>query len=239
MTSIEEINYELGINIMKASVVFIPSIMIEEAKKKNDTIDFDQYGGRVLLIEGNGKNYFLEDNSPALYHVLQKSVLLDGNILKLLQWKEKFDTATFEFILEKYQEQLKGYTFAAEWLQANVKSVVPDVSEEVLGSFVMQYDQLEKHRLDVDRRFGLRALEQQNPSSDPVANEKMELPAIMELMGMENLNKGMATMQETVVPKQDRSERIKVLKAKIEAEADDYLLDYIFGVPTGKTTVEQ
>lgn len=84
-----EIFQKLSLNLMMASIMYLPKKLVELMFTDSDDPDasiFLESSNKIFVIEKNGHNYFLKDESPYI-EILSKRSLLDSNILLLLNLK--------------------------------------------------------------------------------------------------------------------------------------------------------
>jgi len=131
-------------NLWEEFIFFIPSRNIYDSIKdnfKNQDIEkyfnqimvFDTYKGPVLYEEVTNNN-----------KIILKSSKLENNLFRLLDKQNLTNPSGFNFILEKYLEQIECLNYISQWLYENLNQV-NEINETIKGLFLMQMNHFDKH----------------------------------------------------------------------------------------------
>jgi len=131
-------------NLWEEFIFFIPNRSIPKSIKnnfKNQDIEkyfnrimvFDTYKGPMLYEEGSNNN-----------KIILKSSKLENNLFRLLDKQNLTNPSEFNFILEKYLEQIECLKYISQWMYENLEQV-HDINETKKGLFFIQQNHFEKH----------------------------------------------------------------------------------------------
>jgi hypothetical protein len=126
---------------------------------------FEQYGIKaedLQLLEANfnkvnyihQSNWFLFDEDPFdISELTFKTINLSKNTFKLFEFKESLQAETFQFILEKYVEQVEFYFNVATLLVENYEQYCPFQTKELKKIIELQQLILKNHLTEVQNKF--------------------------------------------------------------------------------------
>lgn len=228
METIDDIYYAFGQNFLFASVLFLPDSLLRcvEGDVKESLRDMTN---AIFIVERDGENYLLdgERNSCGI-HILYKKALLDDNILILIRYRENNQKKSFEFVLQKYMEQLGGYTYFSKWLFENARTHIKNISNDAMNALELQYSTFLDHSDDMREQFPIA--DAINMSRHPNAEGENSAVQLGDMLGNNTLD-----MLLQVAPKnrEDRStakDRKSNIRADIASSADRLILENIFNV---------
>jgi len=134
-------------NLWEEFIFFIPNRDIPKSIKnnfKNQDIEkyfnqimvFDTYKGPMLYEEGSNTNKIILKNSK-----------LENNLFRLLDKQNLTNPSEFNFILEKYLEQIECLKYLSQWMYENLDKVncTNETIETIKGLFLIQMNHFDKH----------------------------------------------------------------------------------------------
>ena len=228
MESLEDIYMAFGSNFLRASMMFVPSSfvdLLEEDKRPviKDLVD------KVFIIKINSDNYFLdEDNNLCVIHILPKKILLDDNILLLIKYKQEFPNYSFEFILQKYIEQVEMYKYLSEWFSLNADRYIKNISNEIKQGFELQLETFLNHEKELKACFSIENSEIPTPHMESLKEESLK--QFGGLIENEEIADLILEAQQPLDKKTKWKEYIQNLKEEITANADIFILEKVFKV---------
>ena len=231
MNTMGEIFQKLSLNLMMASIMYLPKKLVELMFTDSDDPDasiFLESSNKIFVIEKNGHNYFLKDESPYI-EILSKRSLLDSNILLLLNLKGDHTDLAFEFILENYRDQLYLFENASLWLKDNLKNNIESFSNNTFKSFELQHELYLNHIQEINHRFN-NPLKRLNELALNIRNRNnglTELKTILSPHKMKNIVLGKKIDNTAHF---DKKSFMKELKNTTKREAEQFLLQSVFNV---------
>ena len=112
MQPLSEIYIAFTKNFLRRTIFYLPMHIVELIENSKAKEELKKYTNKIVFIDSEGLNYFLDtDNKMDIVHIIAKPTLLDDNVCQLLSLKEEKSVDTFNFILEKYLNQLAGYLY--------------------------------------------------------------------------------------------------------------------------------
>jgi len=143
-TPLEQLYKELVSVLWEELFFYIPDNGISnQFFKDHKEFDFQKFRNEILVIDHfDGPRVYEtgRDNSRAIL----KGSSLQKNIRQLLHQKTKTDESEFNYILQLYYEQAECLYYITEWLNENIKQVLP-LEDTIRGLFKMQYDHHRVH----------------------------------------------------------------------------------------------
>ena len=229
MKSLNEIYNVFSKNFLSATILYLPLHIVELYKKEKDKAVLRPLSNKMFLIEFNLHNYFIDDkNQHCVIHIMNKNTLLDDNTYRLLTFKEEESVSTFNFILEKYLEQLEGYVFISNWFYLNASSDIENLTNEVMVALKLQYNYFKAHQEDVLRRFESH---QKRPVEINFENlSQGSLKTLGELIKDRNLKKVIKSNPIIVNRKENKKVHLEKLKEQTSKNADELILAKVFGL---------
>ncbi|PHQ55825.1 MAG: hypothetical protein COC16_04480 [Lutibacter sp.] len=86
--------------------------------------------------------------------LFDKRSSLEKNIFALLEIKLEMEARVFQFVIEKYLNQLIFYLFITEWLTLNLKNYnKDDIHISIIGAFKIQHENFNVHLKDFYNSF--------------------------------------------------------------------------------------
>lgn len=143
--TIDETFNNLKDNLYKPLIFYVPrSIIPEDKKELFSASKFDSVFHRIAIINKKGDIQELKSNIK-LIQLLEKPSCLDNNIFLLLEKKEILKPNPFNFLLEKYIEQLNFYVLISDWMDKNIAVDIPDLDSGIKSYFELQKKIFQKH----------------------------------------------------------------------------------------------
>ncbi|WP_372744156.1 hypothetical protein [Lutibacter sp.] len=155
-TTISFVNDLIGV-LLDNLLYYIPSELItgEVLTQMEENIP-DSFFDELSLFDLE-KGVFLIHNEDTLAinkKLLEKRALLENNLISLLQKRKEISPAEFEFMLQKYYDQLVFFIFITDWLVSNIKKYHKEVSTlPLIGSYKLQHEYLLNHTKEINNYF--------------------------------------------------------------------------------------
>ena len=149
--SLEKTLKKLRNNLYKSFIFYIPK-NIFPAEQLDLIEDVDQFLDKVFVLNEYGAIYEFK-NQPVLVSILLKQQILDGNLFKLLDRKEKIKNPQIDFFTKKYIERVHVCFYLSKWLNDNLASYDFDINEEVRSAFQYQYHFFQQHFEQLSEHF--------------------------------------------------------------------------------------
>jgi len=201
----------------------------------NELVVIDVYrGGRFKYEQGTYK--------PLL---IAKHGSLEKNLFKLLQKKSEIAPFEFNYILDKYIEQVEFYHFITSWLFNHLALYIENkVNLEIQGDFQLQYNYYKKHLVDLIKHFYPSNDYNFREGYDPMEILEFYLPDFMARGGKEQretkdkiVNDSTEIIEDENSTKTNQVKGIKGKVKKIKKEplisakaSDDFILESVFNV---------
>ncbi|MBD0831631.1 hypothetical protein [Aestuariibaculum sediminum] len=142
--NLQETYFELLKHLWVDFIFFFPdSPLLLEAFKKidffankrhfNTVFVLDYHKGPILLTEDR-------DNSKTIF----KNATLEQNMFELLKKKKELEAIEFEYISDRYLEQIETLTYIANWLTINLNTFVK-CDSQITGLFKLQQTNYQSH----------------------------------------------------------------------------------------------
>lgn len=150
----DQLYNELVNEFHKNYIFFIPSKIVPddiingpELTKIKDLLD------RVLVIDNTFQIIPIEQLNSYI-DIINKAYYLDKNIFKLLDKKGEISDFQFNFILEKYYEQVEFYYQTTEFYLSNLSLPIFDnINDTIKGLFTIQHNNYKKHLEELNKQF--------------------------------------------------------------------------------------
>jgi len=149
--ALEKTFNKLQINLYKSFIFYIPK-NIFPAEQLDLIEDVDQFLDKVFFLNEYGAIYEFK-NQPVLVSILLKQQILDGNLFKLLDRKEKIKNPQIDFFTKKYIEKVHFCFYLSKWLNDNLASYDFEINEEVKSAFQYQYHFFQQHFEQLNEHF--------------------------------------------------------------------------------------
>lgn len=169
-------------------------------------------------------------------NVLLKGAKLDGNIYELLEKKKGTEPTNFNYVLEKYYEQVECLYFISNWMNINLNQL-PQADTNVKGLFHIQFSYYEKHlETFIDHFY---------PNREAIPKGHFDIAQIIrahlqnnskpyiEISGEKGENRPNFIQGKTVIGKASLK-KVKKQPLITEKEAEDILLKNIFNLDLKK-----
>jgi hypothetical protein len=131
-------------NLWEELIFFIPDRNIpKDVMDKIQNIDFKKFFNRVLVFDTYDGPILYEDGRNNKKIILKASKL-ESNLYQLLEKEKATSSLEFNFILEKYREQIECLKYISEWMHLNLNQV-KELDQTIKGLFQLQLSYYEKH----------------------------------------------------------------------------------------------
>lgn len=227
----EEIYETFGKNLIFSSVMYLPLWMVEMMEEIDGSESLRPYANRIFLLDRKGNPDFVDERGySCMPKLLPKKVLLDGNIRELLKYSDLESSTVFEFILEKYVEQLTAYTAISSWMCENVANDLAAIGHDNQDAFKFQYETYRSHKEEIYKRFDVKV--QTNETKTDIREDifrKSEL-----VVGDDTLKNAFKTAtgkkDDEEIAKENRNARLKRIKKEERHTAEHMILNQVFGL---------
>jgi len=183
--TIDETFNNLKDNLYKPLIFYVPrSIIPEDKKELFSASKFDSVFHRIAIIDKKGNILELKSNIKLL-QLLEKPTLLDKNIFLLLEKKEILKPNPFNFLLEKYIEQLNFYVLISDWMDKNIAVDIPDLDSGIKSYFELQKKIFQKHLEVFQNNFLSNAISLSKPV-DVFKYIKKDFPPFKHFINIQN-----------------------------------------------------
>jgi len=109
--------------------------------EKLDTMDI--YNKVFVIDQQIGPMEFDEENSNS---IISKKELLENNIYLLIKKKKQLNKLEFEFILDRYFEQVELFFYVSNWIKKDLQTNTQiEISDKTRGLLVFQYQYYKNH----------------------------------------------------------------------------------------------
>lgn len=238
--SLEKFFMKLNKNLFEELLFYIPEHLIaDELLIENNLLELKKYFQTVIYMDRMKGPVLLEESKSKLNMILRTS-FLEKNIFILLKKKDKESKATFNFILEKYVNQIQGYCFVSKWMADNIETtVVKDLNTKAINSFKEQSECYRIHLADIKSHFQNEEIVVLREST--VSNDSIEeyIPKLMEQIQSLDEKIDMKTALLDSIVKEVTSEAVKSNPEKVaqkkkllisQNEADEFILRTVFNL---------
>ena len=106
-------------------------------------------------------------------------------IFLLLEKKEKLKPNPFNFLLEKYIEQLNFYVLISDWMDKNIAVDIPDLDSDIKSYFELQKKIFQKHLEVFQNNFLSNAISLSKPV-DVFKYIKKDFPPFKHFINIQN-----------------------------------------------------
>lgn len=112
----------------------------------------DNWLDKILYFNDLGLSNY-EEETLELSHILYKSSKLNNNVFSLFELKEALERDSFNFILEKYLEQVRFHDTVSRLLINYFDVNCPVTDEQLKTLFNLQYININKHLKEIEKNF--------------------------------------------------------------------------------------
>lgn len=192
---------------------------------------------------GLGKFEFIEFNQ----RILKKPNLFEQNIFQLLQKRKELNDIEFEYIINKYFDQVEFYAAIMSWLSANLITYNKDkIDINTVGLFEIQREIYSSHFEELINCFYNPEEVELRPYYDISEIVNIYIPDLVSKIDQYTVKLPMETIigistQEIIDSKEVDSTEKNETKLKVktkkeplitEKEAEDFLLNTVFNIKT-------
>ncbi|WMI64770.1 hypothetical protein RBH94_11945 [Aestuariibaculum sp. YM273] len=143
-TELQETYLELLKHLWVEFVFYIPDTPIFiEALKHIDLFTNKRHFNTVFVLDYYKGPIFLKEDRDNSKTIL-KNAALEQNIFELLKKRGELETYEFNYILEKYLEQIEALSYIANWLAENLITFIK-YDSNISGLFKLQQTNYQAH----------------------------------------------------------------------------------------------
>ncbi|RSK39966.1 hypothetical protein [Mangrovimonas spongiae] len=241
--SLEDIIKGAFINMTKAFIFYVPERLIT-LLKLTDNEEVQKMINKVYVIDSEG--YFVDPNEKATMISMQKRTILNEAIFNLYALKDKYTKEQFDYIVEKYSDQVDAFLFLTEWMNTHVAQEVENLTKDQQSAFEWQYQTHQKHKDEFAAKFQVQTALAKHLD---VTSEKTKAVIKNFKSLVPNLNqpktpqttvpKPQTASSTTPPPKQgnkriEKKQRLEQLKATTKDTAENFLLETVFNLKIAK-----
>lgn len=220
---LEKKHIALQEKLYKPFIFFVPeSIVPEEKKESIEAKNLEPILNAIIFVDGKGLDRSLAQN-PNLLELFGKNSQLDENMFLLLDERERLTSAQFNFLVEKYLEQINVFVHVSNWLNENLELYIAKVDDKIRAYFVLQKKAFQNHKELLHQNFTLNAIPQPQPQT-----VKDQIETTFKALGQFKTIK--EKKQPTSILPAKKLKKKSVLITKEQAE--DFLLRTVFNVST-------
>lgn len=210
-------------NITKKFIFYIPSTMyamVEDSEFKG-MLPKEEYD-TIVYYEDKSKIRTSNFEKIILFDMLNKKDDLKNNVVILLEAKTSLTKASFDIVLNDYQEHLNIYLHITDWMHSHIKNFFPDLDETLTNAFKFQAQNFKDHGSQIAQHFQLKN-EDRNFDKDDVIKNLESTFSTSEVKSNIFKNKN--------IPKTKPLTPLQKSKATIKDEDIDlFLLETVFNV---------
>lgn len=238
-TSLEILYKHLISSLWEELLFFIPDNKVSnEFLDNHREIELEKFQNKVMVID-----YHM---GPILYGTSRDNnlIIFKGSTLKkstrqLLNAKASSDEMEFNYILELYYEQVECLYFITNWLNENIKQVLPQ-EDSIKGLFKLQYNFHKAHFETILKQFypDMQSLPKGNFNiGKSLETSFPHLSNLFYTRDKQNIVPGVSDLQENILENLPTSTNQKTLIRKSkeqpiisDSEAEIILLKRIFKI---------
>ena len=231
-TNFEKILGDLLENLCNASVFFISKNIlnyIDIKELENEGAKFVSMLNIPYLIDDKG---FLAEERGLNYglEIMKKKGVLKNNIFLLSQFKDKYGSESFNYILNQYGIYVESFLFLSKWLNDNYDKHINSKYKELKRAFNLQTFFFDEHKSEFEKRFNITTI--------PVVNSQEIISSSLHnkdfnLTSLNFTNKVISTKTDSKkLQKNLKKAYLNQLKTKTLLNAEHYLLETVFNVKT-------
>ena len=164
--------------------------------------------------------------------ILLKGIELEQIIFTLFEKKNKLQAYEFNYIFEKYFEQLDCLLYLTNWLQNNL-NFIDETDEEVLGLFKVQFLNFKKHFKEIVKHFFPNKLELPQTRFNAfniIENNFSNLPHSIKNKSLPKFDFNYENNSINKTEKTKKTKKTKKIKLISEERADKVVLKSIFNI---------
>ncbi|WP_132704228.1 hypothetical protein [Winogradskyella wandonensis] len=225
MDLIDNLYISLIQNFFRATILYLPNTLVDVIEDESDKETLYPHTNKAFIIERNGNNYFLSPEQQSLSHVSHKRIVLEDNMFKLLRYKDEATPSSFQFLLEKYLEQLKGCIYIFEWLYEHIDAYLVTSETDFKKTFELQVNILIEHLKSVKIRFGVQ---KEDKDVNTIAYEALE--ELEKIVTEKELSKAFSKTPAANSHRTSKKLYLKMLKQETMKKSEQSILESVFNV---------
>ncbi|MGJ5643546.1 hypothetical protein [Formosa sp. S-31] len=232
----EEILLDLGKNLLRSLVFYLPKNLSEYLDEEGKGL-WEEHANKLVLIENNGANYFVEDKL-ACHHIMSKSMLLSDNLFKLMELKGDIKEESLGYLLKKYGQQVEGCVLMSQWFLDNWQRDIPEITKDQQRAIAFQLKSFKEHFEEFKSHFGNYVLEKNDINElrrEAIERWKEQLVQIKAPIVVPALPQ---KEPEKVTKNDERKQRLDKVKERAMKNAKEQILTQIFKVNFRKDTTD-
>jgi hypothetical protein len=227
-TDLETFFNSLLPNLWEELIFFIPDRNIpKDVMDKIQSIDFKKFFNRVLVFDTYDGPILYEDGRNNKKIILKASKL-ESNFYQLLEKEKATSSLEFNFILEKYLEQVECLKYISEWMYLNLNQV-EKFDQTVKGLFQMQLSYYEKHLNVFVNQFYKNRTDYNKIKFNLESIIKSQLKEIVEKKENHTKKEETQSAQNTSL-NNNTPQKVKIQPIVTYEEAEKYLLKKVFNL---------
>ncbi len=222
--TIDETFNNLKDNLYKPLIFYVPrSIIPEDKKELFSASKFDSVFHRIAIINKKGDIQELKSNIK-LIQLIEKPSCLDNNIFLLLEKKEELKPNPFNFLLEKYIEQLNFYVLISDWMDKNIAVDIQDLDSGIKSYFELQKKIFQKHLEVFQNNFLSNAISLSKPV-DVFKYIKKDFPPFKQFIKIQNESDLRPNLNTNKKKGSNRKQKLILIT---DDESKNFLLNTVF-----------
>ncbi|MFH4966285.1 hypothetical protein V8G69_14885 [Gaetbulibacter sp. M235] len=131
-------------NLWEEFIFFIPNKNIPDSVIDNfKNLEIEKYFNKIMLFD-TYKGPIIYEKGTNNNKIVLKGSKLENNIYRLLDRQNITSSSGFNFILEKYLEQIECLKYISRWMYENIEQA-NYIDETIKGLFLIQLNHFDKH----------------------------------------------------------------------------------------------
>lgn len=235
--SLERFCNQLFVNLTDKLIFYIPdNSVIKESIIEVNAEGFEDYLQKVIIMDWH-KGPLMYAKSSVQFSELDKTSLLNKNVLTLIEKKEKLESISFDYIFNRYYDQVRAINIMSNWLNDESRlKMIDDKRHKTIQAFKLQQILFEKHQSELEKVFRSNNINKNNYSTSDKL--ELQLPILLDqLSKIESNQLSNNKIVEQLIAtskKQESQQKLASKKPKkiliTENDAEQFLLATVFGV---------
>lgn len=143
-TELETFFNSLLPNLWEELIFFVPDTNIpKDIIVKTQNFNLNKFSNKVMVMDTYDGPIFYEQGRNNT-RITLKATKLESNLYQLLEREKTTSILEFNFILEKYLEQIECLKHISQWMYSNLNQV-QHLDQTIKGLFQIQLSYYEKH----------------------------------------------------------------------------------------------
>lgn len=228
-TDLETFFNSLIPNLWEEFVFFIPDTNIpRDIIDKTQDFDLKKFLNKVLVMDTYDGPILYEEGRNNTKITL-KATKLESNLYQLLEREKITSTLEFNFILEKYLEQVECLKYISEWMYSNLNQV-ENLDQTIKGLFNIQLSYYEKHLKVFIKQFYKNRIDYNKATFNLESIINSQIKEIVEKKENHNENKETHIAQNANLNNNNTPQKVKKQPLVTQEDAEKLLLKTIFNL---------